>query len=105
MSSVRRWWPLVLLGAFVLVFGSCTASQPPYDRAAYVEPIPGFFKGFWHGFIAPISFIVSLFTDDVRVYAFPNGGRWYDFGFMLGIHGFSGGLFAGARRRPVRSAT
>jgi hypothetical protein len=104
MRSLRRWWPLVILGAFVLVFGSCTASQVPYDHAASIEPVPGFWKGFWHGFIAPISFIVSLFTDDVRVYAFPNTGRWYDFGFMLGIHGFSGGLFAGARRRTVRSA-
>ena len=35
----------------------------------------------------------------MRVYAVPNLGRWYDFGFMLGIGGFSGGVFAGSRKR------
>ena len=60
---------------------------------------PGFFRGLWHGFVAPIAFLISLFTDAVRVYAVPNLGRWYDFGFMLGIGGFSGGVFAGARKR------
>ncbi len=60
---------------------------------------PGFWLGLWHGFIAPVTFIVSLFSDAVRVYAVPNLGRWYDFGFMLGIGGFSGGVFAGSRRR------
>jgi hypothetical protein len=63
------------------------------------EPIPGFWRGLWQGFIAPISFIVSLFTNEVRIYAFPNTGRWYDLGFMLGIGGFSGGIFAGSRAR------
>lgn len=86
--------------AFGLVFGACTATQPRIT-ASIAEDVPGFWKGFWHGFIAPISFIVSLISDEVRVYAFPNGGRWYDFGFMLGISGFSGGLFAGSRKKTV----
>jgi hypothetical protein len=61
--------------------------------------VPGFWLGLWHGFIAPVSFVVSLFSDHVRIYACPNAGRWYDFGFMLGISGFSGGVFAGSRTR------
>jgi hypothetical protein len=60
---------------------------------------PGFLLGLWHGLIAPIAFVISVFTDAVRVYAVPNLGRWYDFGFMLGIGGFSGGVFAGSRKR------
>jgi hypothetical protein len=62
---------------------------------------PGFWNGLLHGFIAPVSFIVSLFTD-FRIYEFPNSGRWYDFGFMIGIGGFSGGIFGASRkkRRP-----
>jgi hypothetical protein len=97
----RRAWPLVILMAFVLVFGSCTASQPRAPMANGLEPIPGFWRGLWHGFIAPITFLISLFANDVRIYGFPNTGRWYDFGFMLGIGGFSGGLFAGSRSRKV----
>jgi len=52
---------------------------------------PGFWHGFVHGLIAPISFVVSLFSDSVRMYAFPNVGRWYDFGFLLGVGVWGGG--------------
>jgi len=85
--------PVVLLA---LVLTACTATQSPEASAAGE---PGFWLGLWHGFIAPVTFVVSVFTDAVRVYAVPNAGRWYDFGFMLGIGGFSGGLFAGSRKR------
>jgi hypothetical protein len=97
MRRVRPFWPLLIIAAFVLVFGACTASQFPVAGSASVEPVPGFWRGLWQGFIAPITFFVSLLSDEVRIYAYPNTGRWYDFGFMLGIHGFSGGLFAGSR--------
>lgn len=84
---------LVLL---CLVLAACTATQTPDATAAGA---PGFFLGFWHGLIAPITFVVSLFANAVSVYAVPNLGGWYDFGFMLGIGGFSGGVFAGSRRK------
>jgi hypothetical protein len=45
--------------------------------------------GFWHGVIAPIPFFVFLFADGVRIYATNNNGRWYDFGFMLGVGAFA----------------
>ncbi len=76
---------------------SCAATQPALV-SHFVEG-PGFWKGLWHGFIAPIDFIISLFSNHVRIYAYPNAGRWYDFGFMLGIGGFSSGIFAGFRNR------
>ena len=46
---------------------------------------PGFLLGLWHGFIFPVAWIVSLFTDKVAIYAVPNNGGWYDFGYFLGI--------------------
>ena len=52
----------------------------------------GFWGGLWHGIIAPISFILSLFMDDVAMYAVNNTGGWYDFGFVLG----AGILFGGS---------
>lgn len=79
-----------------LALAACTATQAPEATATGT---PNFWLGLWHGFIAPITFVVSLFSDTVRVYAVPNVGRWYDFGFMLGISGFSGGVFAGSRRK------
>jgi hypothetical protein len=49
----------------------------------------GFWVGLWHGIIAPIIFLIGLFTPKVRIYEINNNGRWYDFGFVLGIGGFS----------------
>lgn len=37
----------------------------------------GFWAGFWHGVILPISFIVSLFNPNVRIYETNNRGRLY----------------------------
>jgi hypothetical protein len=71
--------------AFLLV--SC-ATQPT-TKDAY-DP-PGFFMGLHHGFIAVFALIGHLFDDGIRVYAFPNSGGWYDFGFCIGIGAFSGG--------------
>jgi hypothetical protein len=96
MQTYRSTWPVLVIVLLALLLASCAATQPP------IIPLldaPGFWKGLWHGFIAPVTFIISLFSEHVRIYAFPNAGRWYDFGFMLGISGFSGGILAGSRRR------
>ena len=85
----------ILIGA-TLLLAACTATQ---QVAAPGTEAPGIVMGFWHGFIAPVAFIISIFADNVRIYAFPNSGLWYDLGFMLGIGGFSSGLFAGSRGR------
>jgi hypothetical protein len=45
----------------------------------------GFWAGLWHGIIAPLLFWISLFAAGVRVYEVNNKGRWYDFGFLLGV--------------------
>jgi hypothetical protein len=59
------------LAILVLVLVSGCATQPP------PSPLdPGFLTGLLHGLIAPIAFVISLFTDDVRLYAFPNAGVW-----------------------------
>ena len=84
----------------VAILASCTATQ--VDIAGGPNA-PDFLFGLWHGFIAPIAFLVSVFNENVRVYAFPNTGIGYDFGFMLGISGFSGGVFGGSRRAKNRS--
>jgi hypothetical protein len=76
---------------------SCAATQP--HLMSLVKTGPGFWKGLWQGFIAPVTFFVSLFSDHIRIYAYPHAGRWYDFGFMLGIGGFSGGFFAWFKKR------
>jgi len=51
----------------------------------------GFWAGLWHGLISPITFLVSLFSSNVRIYETNNRGRWYDFGFIIGVSGAFGG--------------
>lgn len=57
----------------------------------------GFWAGFWHGLICPITFIISLFTPNVRIYETNNKGVLYDFGFVLGASGSFGGSGSSAR--------
>ena len=45
----------------------------------------GFWGGVWHGMISQFSFIGSLFSDDIAVYAINNNGGWYNFGFVGGF--------------------
>ena len=72
---------LALLVAVTLLT-ACAASQAP---DAVAPAAPGFWLGLWHGFIFPVAWVVSLFTDKVALYAVPNNGGWYDFGYFLGI--------------------
>lgn len=92
---MRRAGLILGYATLMLLLAACAATQATSPG----QSSPGFWLGLWHGFIAPITFFVSLFPNDVRIYAYPNAGLWYDFGFMLGISGFSGGVFAGSRRR------
>ena len=65
--------------------------------ATAVQPgAPGFLWGVWHGFIFPIAWIVSLFDSGTAVYAVPNNGGWYDFGYFIGI------VFIGVGARKTR---
>lgn len=82
----------VILVALLLFVGCATQSIEPNPNP------PGFWHGLLHGFILLFSFIASLFTDHT-IYAFPNTGGWYNFGFLLGVMSFFGGSGAGARHR------
>lgn len=95
MNARRSMLSILAAGLLLLGMSACTATQVAV--ATGPNP-PGFWLGLWHGFIAPVTFVVSLFHDTVRMYGVPNAGLWYDFGFMLGIGGFSGGVFAGSRK-------
>ena len=68
--------------AMSLALAACVATE----ASSAVQPTgPGFIEGVWHGFIFPVAFIVSLFTDQIAVYAVPNSGVWYDAGYFVGI--------------------
>ncbi|MDO8105904.1 hypothetical protein Q6348_01690 [Isoptericola sp. b441] len=97
----------VLLGAAVVVLlAACAASGNEYvGTVAEARGTVGFWWGLWHGLIAPITFVVSLFNHSVGIYEVHNNGGWYDFGFLLGLSFvFGGGPAGGSARRRRRRA-
>ncbi len=85
---------LYTVSALLLILLTCCADVSHIQPCLIDQPY-GFWSGLWHGFIAPISFIGSLFSDNIAMYAVNNTGGWYNFGFVLG----SGILSIGLRRR------
>ena len=90
MKNLRKKSSYTLYILLVAVLFTGCADVTPVKACAIDEPY-GFWGGLWHGIIAPLSFIGSLFSDSIALYAVNNNGRWYDFGFVLG----AGILFGG----------
>jgi hypothetical protein len=91
LKTHRRRLAFAALCAVLLWVEGCA-----YQPASYGHHLPGFWFGLLHGFLILFSFVGSLLTN-VRIYAFPNAGHWYDFGYVLGALTFLGG--SGASRR------
>jgi hypothetical protein len=90
MKRIVRLAVFFSLLGIIAVAGGC-ATQPMADSS---DP-PGFFAGLFHGLTIVFSIVGSLFTD-YRIYAFPNSGWWYDFGFVIGASAVVGGTAASA---------
>jgi hypothetical protein len=89
---------VILLGMILL--NSCAPGPNRLAKTANNEgEVAGFWLGLWHGLIAPITFIVSLFSDKVSLYEVHNSGGWYNFGFVLGAGLFLSGGILGRRKK------
>ena len=87
--AVRKAALLILA---ILLLAGCAHQPTPAG-----DDLPGFFSGIWNGFSAPFALIGSIFWD-IRIYAFPNSGGWYDFGYIVGISAIAGGGGSSASR-------
>jgi hypothetical protein len=92
--ALRPRYAAILAAALAL--SACVATESP---TAVQASAPGFLLGLWHGFIFPVAWVFSLFTDRVAIYAVPNNGAWYDFGYFVGIMVFGVGGSSAARKR------
>ncbi len=80
----------IIVVAFLFVTG-CADVEP--IKPCLEGKIYGFWNGLWHGLTIPFSFLGSLFSDKISIYAVNNNGGWYDFGYFIGL----GGWFGSAR--------
>jgi hypothetical protein len=105
---MTRTHTLLALAALTLL-ASC-ATQAPGPVTPVTPGTPGFLLGLWHGFIFPVAWFLSLVMPNVAIYAVPNNGGWYDFGYFLGICVFGVGAHRTRttvvyRDRPARRGT
>ena len=93
---------MVALGLCVLLLLVIIGCAPGNER--FEASAAGFWSGLWHGFISLFTFIISLFSDSVRIYEVSNTGGWYDFGFILGVAAFfSSSCESSKKRRRKKS--
>ncbi len=94
---------LCFVAAAALVAWSCAPGPNASERTANAEgKIAGFWSGIWHGLISPITFIISIFSQHVRLYEVHNNGGWYNFGFVIGAGLFLSGGILGRKGRGGR---
>jgi hypothetical protein len=88
--------------AVVVLAGCAPSPNQLANTPDETGEVAGFWAGLWHGIIAPITFVVSLFSDSVHIYEVHNNGNWYNFGFLIGMVITFGGGGGGAGRRSKR---
>jgi len=102
MKSPLTSFVLVLL-VLILAAGftaGCAAGPNQFKGTAnHHFVVAGFWLGLWHGFIAPFTFLASLFTSNLTIYEVHNNGSWYNFGFLFGLGCFFGGSGNRSARR------
>lgn len=99
---MKHRWIIIALVLVMVLMASCA----PGPNTLIATPneagnVGGFWDGLWHGFITPVTFIISLFSDKVTIYEIHNNGTWYNLGFLIGVIVIFGGGGRGSRvRRP-----
>lgn len=84
---------IVVLSLMVVALSGCSVIPTGNE----IEP-SGFFAGVWHGWVAPISLIFSLFGD-YHIYEPNNTGFFYDLGFYMAIISGFGGLSLARKKK------
>ena len=102
-SDMKKMITLFVLALALLSIGACAAGPNDLvDSPDEEGEVAGFWQGLWHGFISPITFIISIFSDTLNIYEVYNNGGWYNFGFLLGASVIFGGSGGGVSRRRRR---
>jgi len=59
--------------------------NPTVNTADAHDLIAGIWLGAWHGFISPVTLVLSFFNKNVQMYEVHNNGNLYNLGFFLGV--------------------
>lgn len=81
MKKKKQLMLVCLASLLMILLSGCV----PGDGSYTDENRAGFFWGIWHGWLAPVSLIIGIFNNQLRVYETLNTGWWYDLGFYMAI--------------------
>ena len=95
----RKSCLLLLVVVLALVFMNCGPGHENWNQEINPGNKAGFWIGVWHGVIIIVTFVVSLFTNDVGIYEINNTGWPYNLGFIIGLNISIGGMFSGGKRK------
>lgn len=96
MNHRNTLFATFVLCGFALVLAGCMPGTGVYTNTHPAS----FLHGVWHGWIAPISLIISIFNDPaVRIYEVQNSGWPYDLGFYMAIISGFGGISLFRRKK------
>lgn len=90
---------VIILIMLIITLSSILTGCMPGDGSYTEDDKAGLFWGIWHGWIAPVSLIFSIFKDGIRIYEPMNTGFGYDFGFYMAIIAGFGGLSLSRRKK------
>ena len=82
----------ILLAGILVLFVISLSSCMPGSGNTNPENPANFLWGIWHGWIAPISLVVSFFRPEITIYDCHNTGLWYNIGYYMAVVGGFGGL-------------
>ncbi len=99
MTKKRLLLVSIAILAVLLLAGCAAGTNPTVDVLDADGKSAGFWSGLWHGLISCVTFVISLFSDNVNVYEVYNSGNWYDFGFIFGVSIIFGGGARAAKRK------
>lgn len=93
---------ILILWIMVTIISLTLTGCIPGDGTYTSEKPAGFLWGIWHGWIAPISLIIGLFKENIRVYEILNTGWWYDLGFYIAVISGFGGLSSSRKKKEKK---
>jgi hypothetical protein len=59
--------------------------NPQANKADAHDRVAGILLGLWHGFISPVTLVLSFINPNVQMYEVHNDGSVYNLGFFLGV--------------------
>lgn len=91
----KKFVLIILVLSLLFVLTGCMPGDGKYTQ----DKPANFLSGIWHGWIAPISLIVSIGNKNIRIYESMNIGFWYDFAFYMAIISGFGGISLSRKKK------